>query len=82
MGMLFIERWDRPLKVPPPAIEVEVNGRVIYKGQPFTRHDFDMLEVEIPVDALSRTSTFAIRNAGEDVAHRGRPMVHYVVVRK
>ena len=82
MGMLFIERWDRPLKVPPPAIEVEVNGRVIYKGQPFTRHDFDMLKVEIPVDALSRTSTFAIRNAGEDVVHRGRPMVHYVVVRK
>ena len=82
MGILFVDRWDRPFNVPPPEMVVEVNGRTVWKGQAFTRHDFDMLKVEVPVDVLSRTSTFSIRNAGKDVAHRGRPMVHYVVVRK
>ena len=82
MGILFIDRWDKPFNVPPPEIVGEMNGRTVWKGQAFTRNDFDMLKVEVPVDVLSRTSTFSIRNAGKDVAHRGRPMIHYVVVRK
>ena len=42
----------------------------------------DILKVEVPVDAIARANTVTIRNAGPYVEHQGRPMFHYMVIRK
>ena len=80
--MLYTDVWDRPFKAVPPDIEVAVNGRVLYSGKAFTRHEFDVLKVEVPVDAIARANIVTIRNAGPYVEHQGRPMFHYIVIRK
>ena len=82
VGMLYIDLWDRPFNAVPPDIEIAVNGRVLYKGKAFTRHEYDILKVEVPVDAIARANTVTIRNAGPHVEHQGRPMFHYMVIRK
>ena len=82
VGMLYTDVWDRPFKAVPPDIEVAVNGRVLYSGKAFTRHEFDALKVEVPVDAIARANTVTIRNVGPHVEHQGRPMFHYMVIRK
>ena len=71
-------RWN----LNPVEVEVEVNGRVIYKGKAFDPPRYAPMEFEIPVDALRRSNRFVIRNtAPADESHR-KPEIHYVVIRK
>lgn len=71
-------RWN----LNPVEVEVEVNGRVIYKGKAFDPPRYAPMELEIPVDALQRSNRFVIRNtAPADESHR-KPEIHYVVIRK
>ena len=65
------------------AGEVEVNGRVVWKGLPFpTLHYFKPLEVEVPVDALERYSHFVFRTAVPPEQNDKKVIMHYVVIRK
>jgi hypothetical protein len=81
-GLQFHDVWERPYKAQPPAFEVEVNGRVIWKGNAFEPDAFTTIEVDVPPDALFWSNTFTIRNVGPAVPHQSRPMIHYVVIRK
>ena len=69
-------------KRPAPA-EVEVNGRVIWRGEPFTKPGlFTKFEIEIPVDALERNSRFVIRNTAPENDGFLKHEIHYVVIKK
>ena len=81
-GMRYLDRWERPPKVAPTTLELEVNGRVVWRGPLFADDVYRVAEIEIPVDAIERKNTFTIRNPGPYVKDEGRPVVHYVVVRK
>ena len=81
-GMRYLDRWEKPPKVDPPNMEVEVNGRVVWRGAMFSDDVYGHVEIEIPVDAIQRSNTFKIRNAGPFVKDQGRPVVHYVMFRK
>ena len=64
-------------------VEIEVNGRVVWKGLPFpTRHYFKPFELEVPVDALERYNKFVFRNAAPPEQSDKKAIVHYVVIRK
>ena len=66
-----------------PFFEVEVNGRVVWRGETFdTPYYFKKLEIEIPIDALQRTNLFKIRNVGPDVHDSCTAIIHYAVVKK
>jgi hypothetical protein len=80
--MRYLDRWEKPPKVAPPEMEVEVNGRVVWRGAMFAEDVYKPVEIEIPVDAIQRSNTFKIRNAGPFVKDQGRPVIHYVVLRK
>ena len=82
VGMRYLDRWEKPPKVAPPNMEVEVNGRVVWRGALFSDDVYRPVEIEIPVDAIQRSNTFKIRNAGPFVKDQGRPVVHYVMLRK
>ena len=67
-----------------PEIEVEVNGRKVWRGDvegnsPFYFRPF---EISVPVDVMSRSNTFTIRNAFPPPETRRIPAIHYVVIRK
>ena len=81
-GMRYLDRWEKPPKVDPPNMEVEVNGRVVWRGAMFSDDVYGHVEIEIPVDAIQRSNTFKIRNSGPFVKDQGRPVVHYVMFRK
>ena len=81
-GMRYLDRWERPPKVAPTTLELEVNGRIVWRGPLFADDVYRVTEIEIPVDALERKNTFTIRNPGPYVKDEGRPVIHYVVVRK
>ena len=80
--MAFVEAWDKDFKVDMPDAEVEINGKVVWRGKMFADGLFKPCEIDLPVVSLTRTSTFAIRWTGPEVEHQRRPMIHYVVVRK
>ena len=82
VGMRYLDRWEKPPKVAPPEMEVEVNGRVVWRGAMFSEDVYKPVEIEIPVEAINRGNTFKIRNAGPFVKDQGRPVIHYVVLRK
>ena len=63
-------------------MEVEVNGRVVWRGEMFKDDIYRIIEVEVPVDAIQRANVFKIRNPGPYVKDEGRPAIHYVVIRK
>ena len=81
-GMRYLDRWERPPKVASPQMEVEVNGRVVWRGEMFKDDIYRIIEVEVPVDAIQRANVFKIRNPGPYVKDEGRPVIHYVVIRK
>ena len=65
-----------------PDMEVEVNGRVVWRGKAFVAKYFKPLEVDLPVDALKRDdNSLVIRNATPPEEHWRKPLVHYVVIR-
>ena len=65
-----------------PTVEVEVNGRVLWRGEPFVRNKFTPLEVELPVDAMRMgDNRFVIRNASAEVDPERKAIIHYIVVR-
>ena len=78
----FPDAWEKPFKVDMPDFEVEVNGRVLYRGKMFPDDLYKPFEIELPVDALQRNNTFSIKHTGPDIDHKRRPMLHYVVVKK
>ena len=82
VGQAMVEYWDRKFKVELPDAELEVNGRVVWRGKMFADGRYKPCEIELPVYTLLRDNTFSIRHTGPDVAHKRRPMVHYVVIRK
>ena len=65
-----------------PEIEVEVNGRRLWRGVLKRDFYFTPHEVEIPVDVMDRNNTFVIRNAFPPPNTQRIPVVHYVVIRK
>ena len=73
-AMSFLEK--------PPTIELEVNGRVVWRGDAFIAHYFTGKEFEIPVDALSRHNKFVIRNVSDNTPKGKQVLIHYAVVRK
>ena len=81
-GMRYLDRWEKPPKVAPPEMEVEVNGRVVWRGAMFAEDVYKPVEIEIPVAAINRSNTFKIRNVGPFVKDQGRPVIHYVVLRR
>ena len=67
----------------PVELEVEVNGRVVWRGDSlFKGGYFTAKEVKIPVDALQRSNKFSIRNTASESTPNRKPLVHYVVIRK
>ena len=62
--------------------EVEVNGRVIWRGEAFIPYYYTNIEVEIPVDAIKRVNTFKIRNASPPNDDFRKALFHYVVIKK
>ena len=66
------------------TVEVEVNGRVIYRGKSFTtQSNFKPLEVEVPVDAMRMgVNKFVIRNVSEKKDRDYLFVLHYIVIRK
>ena len=62
--------------------EVEVNGRVIWRGEAFIPYYYTNIEVEIPVDAIKRVNTFKIRNASPPKDDFRKALFHYVVIKK
>ena len=74
MGMAFND--------PKPILEVEVNGRVLWRGEAFIRYYFKPLEVEIPVDAMQRANVFRIKNVGPAAESERCAIIHYAVIRK
>ena len=81
-GMRYLDRWEKPPKVASPQMEVEVNGRIVWRGEMFKDDIYRTFEVEVPVDAIQRANVFKIRNPGPYVQDEGRPAIHYVVIRK
>ena len=81
-GMRYLDPWEKPAAVPSPQMEVEVNGRVVWRGQMFDGDSYGTMEIKLPVDAIERTNVFKIRNAGPFVKDEGRPIINYVVIRK
>ena len=82
VGMRFLDRWEKPPKVEAPKFEVEVNGKVVWRGAMFQDDVYRPFTVELPTVAVRRSNTFKIRNPGPAVANEGRPVIHYVVIRK
>ena len=82
VGMRFLDRWEKPPKVDAPKFEVEVNGKVVWRGAMFQDDVYRPFTVELPTVAVRRSNTFKIRNPGPAVANEGRPVIHYVVIRK
>ena len=67
----------------PVELEVEVNGRVVWRGEsPFKGGYFSAKEVSVPVDALQRGNKFSIRNVASVEHPNRKALVHYVVIRK
>ena len=66
------------------TVEVEMNGRVIYRGKSFATHySFTPLEVEVPVEAMRMgVNRFVIRNVSEEKDRNHLFVLHYIVVRK
>ena len=75
-GMAYID--------PPPEIEVELNGQVVWRGALFERYYFKTFEVELPVVAIARKNVFKIRNVTheETLEKRRKLVLHYAVVKK
>ena len=67
-----------------PTLEVEVNGRVVWRGLAFEKPRlFTVLEVEIPVDALQRGNKLVVRNvASPDNGGAYKPEIHYAVIKR
>ena len=73
----------RSARVEPPVIEVEVNGRVVFKDLAFKAYYFTNLEFELPFDALARNNKLVIRPVPTpDGDSKPFPIVHYVVIRR
>ena len=81
-GMRFLDLWEKPPKVPSPEMTVEVNGEAVWKGEMFTDDIYRTIEIKIPVVAVRRENTFAIKSTGPKVANQGRIAISYVVIRK
>ena len=75
-GMAYID--------PPPEIEVELNGQVVWRGALFERYYFKTFEVELPVVAIARKNVFKIRNVTQEetLEKRRKLVLHYAVVKK
>jgi hypothetical protein len=63
-------------------MELEVNGRVVWRGGPFASRGFKPREIEIPVDALARSNKFVLRNVSPADDSDRKAVVHYVVIRR
>ena len=81
-GIRFLDVWEKPPKVAAPELEVEVNGRVVWRGVMHAEEMYKPFEIKLPTDVIRRDNTFTIRNPGPYVKDQGRPVVHYVVIRK
>ena len=80
-GMRYLDRWEKPPKVAAPQMELEVNGRVVWRGEMYKDDVYKPFEIVIPTDAMQRSNTFKLRNSGPYVKDEGRPVVHYVVIK-
>ena len=65
-----------------PFVEIDINGRNIWRGEAFTGHRFGLMEVKIPVDAIKRSNTVVIRNASASSEEERKAIVHYVIIRR
>ena len=72
----------KPWKKNQPEMELEVNGRVVWRGGPFASRGFKPREIEIPVDALARSNKFVLRNVSPADDSDRKAVVHYVVIRR
>ena len=80
-GMRYLDLWEKPPKVASPQMELEVNGRVVWRGEMYKDDVYKPFEIVIPTDAMQRSNTFILRNPGPYVKDEGRPVVHYVVIK-
>ena len=66
-----------------PEIEIEVNGRVVWRGTTFDKsYFFTPLEVTLPVDALQRSNRLVVRNVSSASEPSRKALIHYVVIKK
>ena len=65
-----------------PLVEIDVNGRNVWRGEAFVGHRFGLMEVKIPVDAIKRSNTVVMRNVSDSSEEGRKAIVHYVVVRR
>ena len=65
-----------------PFVEIDVNGRNVWRGAAFIGHRFNLMEVKIPVDAIKRSNTVVIRNASASSEENRKIIIHYVIVRR
>ena len=72
----------KPWQQTRPEMELEVNGRVVWRGEPFVSKFFKPCEIEIPVDALARSNKFVLRNVSPADDSGRKAVVHYVVIRR
>ena len=65
-----------------PDMEIELNGKVVWRGKAFKAHWFTPLEIDLPVYALQRSNnTIVVRNTAPAEEHQRKPIVHYAVIR-
>ena len=81
-GMRYLDRWEKPPKVPAPEMTVEVNGQEVWKGRLFEDDIYRVAKVKIPVVAVLRQNEFSIKFTGPKVANQGRIAISYAVVRR
>ena len=65
-----------------PAIEIVVNGRVVWSGEAFASRYFKPLEIELPVDALKHSNRLVLRNTAPSTQSQRMPEIHYAVIRR
>ena len=65
-----------------PAIEIVVNGRVVWSGEAFASRYFKPLEIELPVDALKHSNRLVLRNTAPSTQSQRLPEIHYAVIRR
>ena len=65
------------------TVEVELNGRSLWRGEAFMHDRFSPLEVAMPVEDMRMgVNRFAIRNVSPEGKATRKAILHYIVVRK
>ena len=81
-GMRYLDRWEKPPKVPAPTIRIALNGKVVWTGKMFETDVYGTTEIELPVVSVRRQNDFRIRFDGPKVGDQGRLAINYVVIRR